>query len=98
MEYLELWGILATVFIFFLYYLIGRCYGKVYILKRMLYAEKNASELGIYGEKQKFQYILNQYENLPGLVKIVISEDIYEGLVLQFDDETCMAGKPPIDK
>lgn len=81
------WGILSIVIIIVVYYFANKTYAKKIALELMLYVEKKAEELSLKEGKEKFQWVLSQYDKLPSMVKTVVSKEAFEYLIQKLFDE-----------
>ncbi|QCX34005.1 hypothetical protein FDN13_09970 [Caloramator sp. E03] len=81
------WGILSVVVILLVYYFINKSAAKKIALELMLYIEKRAEELAISEGKDKFEWVVNQYDNLPKIIRTVITKDTFKLLIQELFDE-----------
>lgn len=81
------WGIIAVVAFLAVYYFTNRAYAKKIALELMLYIEKKAEEYAISEGTQKKDWVISQYDNLPAVVKSVITKDMFTVLVQNMFDE-----------
>ncbi|EYE89602.1 hypothetical protein Q428_02020 [Fervidicella metallireducens AeB] len=81
------WGVLSIIIILVVYYFANKTYAKKIALELMLYVEKKAEELSLKEGKEKFQWVLSQYDKLPSVVKTVVSKEAFEYLIQKLFDE-----------
>lgn len=80
-------GIIIIVVIFVLIYLIDKSYAKKFALQFMLIVEKKAEEYSITEGKEKLEWVVGQYDNLPSSIKVIISKQAFRVLIQQLFDE-----------
>ncbi|SKA91242.1 hypothetical protein SAMN05443428_11128 [Caloramator quimbayensis] len=81
------WGIITTVVILIIYYLVNRTLAKKIALELMLYIEKRAEEFSISEGKDKLEWVVSQYDKLPAVIKSVITKDGFRLLIQELFDE-----------
>ncbi|KRQ87694.1 hypothetical protein ABG79_00495 [Caloramator mitchellensis] len=80
-------GIGLFIIIIIAYYYINKEYAKKLTLEFMFYVEKKAEELAINEGKQKFEWVVSQYDKLPVFIKLIISKDKFREIIQQLFDE-----------
>lgn len=80
-------GIAALLIIIIAYYFFNKEYAKKLTLEFMFYVEKKAEELAITEGKEKFEWVVSQYEKLPAYVKLMISKEKFREIIQQLFDE-----------
>ena len=80
-------GIIVVVAILVIYYFTNKEYAKKIALELMLYIEKKSEEYAISEGTQKKDWVISQYDNLPAIVKSVITKETFTVLVQNMFDE-----------
>jgi hypothetical protein len=95
--YAEYWGVILVVAALVIYYISAKNHTIIRILQYMLFIEKKASSYGMNVGSQKFQWVANKYDNLPVIVRAVITKELYEMLIQELYDKTISGGNSPFD-
>lgn len=89
------WGILLTILILIIYYFTNKAAAKKIALELMLYIEKKAEDFAITEGKEKFEWVVNQYDKLPKVIKTVITKEAFRLIIQELFDEAMKIVKIP---